>query len=189
MEQYGKINSMIRKYPKNKGGISVIQKSRKRAIRLGVLILLLSLLLPLLPNADAASLYTVNSTSSKTLAPGITQTIKTATYSDDTRPVKYYITTADINRSDVMVLNGYKDNNPSYNNYVSATVDKQVIASERSIRILPMPATFKTIVLLRPVTADSSTSPAFPGLKVLPAPTLWRVSSTGPMTAVPLWPF
>ena len=100
-------------------------------LRVGIVVLLLSLLLPFLPTFQAASLYTVNSTSSKTLAPGITQTIKTATYSDDTRPVKYYITTADINRSDVMVLNGYKDNNPSYNNYVSATVDKQVIASEK----------------------------------------------------------
>ena len=138
---------MIRKYPKIKGGMIVMQKFPKIALRVGVLILLLSFLLPFLPNADAASLYTVKSTTSKTLAPGITQTIKTATYSDDTRPVKYYITTADINRSDVMVLNGYKDNNPSYNNYVSATVDKQIIASEKSIRILPIPATLKIIVL------------------------------------------
>ena len=72
----------------------------------------------------------MKSTSSTTLAPGITQKIHTASYGDGTANVKYYVATADITRSDVMVLNGYKDNNPKYGACNSVTVDKQVIASE-----------------------------------------------------------
>ena len=105
--------------------------NRRNLIRLGALLMMLVLLLPLLPQGQAASLYTVKSTSSATLAPGITQKIHTATYPNDSRTVKYYVATADINRSDVMVLNGYKDNKPLYNSYVSATVDKQILASEK----------------------------------------------------------
>ncbi|MBP3413340.1 MAG: phosphodiester glycosidase family protein, partial [Oscillospiraceae bacterium] len=101
-------------------------------LRLAVLVLLLSLMLPLLPKGQAASLYTVKSTSSKTLAPGITQKIHTASYGDGTANVKYYVATADITRSDVMVLNGYKDNNPKFGACNSVTVDQQILASDKA---------------------------------------------------------
>ena len=107
-----------------------MKRSQRTIIRIGALLLLLCMLLPLLPRGRAASMYTVKSTSSKTLAPGITQKIHTASYGDGTKDVKYYVATADLNRSDVLVLNGYKNNNPTYGAYSSVTVDQQVIASE-----------------------------------------------------------
>ncbi len=57
-------------------------------------------------------LYTVFSTETVELAPGITQDIKYATNSDGNQIV-YYIATADITRDDVNVYANYKDNDPS----------------------------------------------------------------------------
>ena len=56
--------------------------------------------------------YTVFSSESSTLAPGITQQIKMATSADNKQMI-FYIATADITRSDVNVYANYKDNDPS----------------------------------------------------------------------------
>ncbi len=56
--------------------------------------------------------YTVFSTVSSTLAPGITQKIYQATTVDDETMV-YYIATADVTRPDVHVFANYRDNDPS----------------------------------------------------------------------------
>ena len=95
------------------------------------LVLILGMLLPLLPKASAASLYTVKSTSTTTLAPGIVQNIHTISYGDGSNSLKCYVATADLNRGDVVVLNGYKDNAPAYNGCGTVTVDQQIIASNR----------------------------------------------------------
>ncbi|MBQ4626630.1 MAG: phosphodiester glycosidase family protein, partial [Clostridia bacterium] len=56
--------------------------------------------------------YTVFSTETTTLAPGIIQNIKKATTADNKQMV-YYIATADLSRDDVHVLANYKDNDPT----------------------------------------------------------------------------
>ncbi len=56
--------------------------------------------------------YTVFSSETSVLAPGITQNIKYATSADDKQMV-YYIATADITRDDVNVFANYHDNNPA----------------------------------------------------------------------------
>ena len=56
--------------------------------------------------------YTVFSSSSSTLAPGITQDIKYALTTDD-KQIVYYIATADVSRDDVSIYANYKDNDPS----------------------------------------------------------------------------
>ena len=57
------------------------------------------------------SYFTVFSSESSTLAPGITQDIKKATSADNKQMV-YYIATADINRDDVQVYANYNNNDP-----------------------------------------------------------------------------
>ncbi len=99
--------------------------------RIGVLLLLLGILLTLAPQSYGASNYTVKSSQTTHLAPGITQTIRTISYNDGTKSLNCFIATADINRGDVMVLNGYKDNNPVYNGCGTVTTDQQLIASNR----------------------------------------------------------
>ena len=53
--------------------------------------------------------YTVFSQKDSTLAPGVTQSIRTATTADK-KQIIYYIATADVARNDVMVQANYKDN-------------------------------------------------------------------------------
>jgi len=93
------------------------------------LLLVISFVVSMIPQSQAAT-YTVQSTTTTRLAPGVTTRTHTAKFSDSSTPVKYYVTTADINRSDVIVLNGYKDNNPQYGSSDPATVDLQIKASE-----------------------------------------------------------
>ncbi len=56
--------------------------------------------------------YTVFSTETTTLAPGVIQNIKKATTADNKQMV-YYIATADLSRDDVHVYANYKDNDPT----------------------------------------------------------------------------
>ena len=53
--------------------------------------------------------YTVYSSETSTLAPGVTQALKSATAKDG-KTLVYYIATADVTRSDVRVYANYKDN-------------------------------------------------------------------------------
>ena len=53
--------------------------------------------------------YTVFSQKDSTLAPGVTQSIRTATTADN-KQIIYYVATADVARNDVMVQANYKDN-------------------------------------------------------------------------------
>ena len=56
--------------------------------------------------------YTVFSSTSSLLAPGISQTINYATSSDNKQMV-YYVATVDVTRDDVTIMANYKDNDPS----------------------------------------------------------------------------
>ena len=56
--------------------------------------------------------YSVFSTETSTLAPGIIQNIKKATTADNKQMV-YYIATADLSRDDVHIYANYKDNDPT----------------------------------------------------------------------------
>ena len=53
--------------------------------------------------------YTVYSSETSTLAPGVTQTLRSATAADG-KTLVYYIATADVTRSDVNIYANYKDN-------------------------------------------------------------------------------
>ena len=61
---------------------------------------------------DSNPYYTVFSSETSTLAPGIEQTIKLA-LSADNKQLAYYIATVDITREDVNIYANYKDNDPS----------------------------------------------------------------------------
>jgi exopolysaccharide biosynthesis protein/glucan-binding YG repeat protein len=61
----------------------------------------------------ATSYYSVFSTESSTLAPGITQTVRKAITTADEKQIVYYIATADVSRSDVSIYANYKDNDGS----------------------------------------------------------------------------
>jgi len=56
--------------------------------------------------------YSVFSSASSTLAPGITQTIRYATTADK-KQIVYYVATVDVSRDDVTIMVNYKDNDPS----------------------------------------------------------------------------
>ena len=63
-------------------------------------------------DVDTNPYYSVFSSETTKLAPGITQDIKFA-YTADNKQMAYYIATADITRSDVNVYANYKDNDPT----------------------------------------------------------------------------
>ena len=56
--------------------------------------------------------YSVFSSSSSVLAPGIQQTIKYAMTADG-KQIVYYVATVDVNRDDVTIMANYRDNDPS----------------------------------------------------------------------------
>jgi len=56
--------------------------------------------------------YSIFSSSSSTLAPGITQTINYAQTADK-KQIVYYVATVDVNREDVTIMANYRDNDPS----------------------------------------------------------------------------
>ena len=68
-------------------------------------------------------LYTIFSSQTSTLAPGITQDIKYATTSDGKQMV-YYIATADITRDDVHVFANYNNNDPGAGWAMSRVIDQ-----------------------------------------------------------------
>ncbi|MBR6825913.1 MAG: phosphodiester glycosidase family protein [Oscillospiraceae bacterium] len=108
-----------------------MKRNRKFFLRIAVLLLACGIVFTLTPQSYGASSYTVKSTQTTQLAPGITQSIRTISYNDGTKSLNCFVATADINRGDVMVLNGYKDNNPVYNGCGTVTTDQQLIASNR----------------------------------------------------------
>ena len=63
-------------------------------------------------DVDSNPYYTVFSTETSKLAPGITQELKLA-YTADNQQIAYYIATGDITRDDVNVYANYKDNDPT----------------------------------------------------------------------------
>lgn len=71
--------------------------------------------------------YSVFSTETSTLAPGITQEINYALTADN-KQVAYYIATADITRSDVNVYANYNNNDPS--KWAMARVQDQIAAAQ-----------------------------------------------------------
>ena len=56
--------------------------------------------------------YSIFSSSSSTLAPGITQTINYA-QTVDKKQIVYYVATVDVNRDDVTIMANYRDNDPT----------------------------------------------------------------------------
>lgn len=79
------------------------------------------------PSGD---LYSVYSHQSSTLAPGITQTLRSATTAGGGN-INYYIATADITRSDVQVYANFKDNLPTSSWGASRVQDQMTAAKDR----------------------------------------------------------
>jgi len=80
--------------------------------------------------------YSVFSSTSSVLAPGISQTIRYATTADKKQMV-YYVATIDVTRDDVTIKANYKDNDPSkgwgfqrVEDQVKAMVDKYIATNE-----------------------------------------------------------
>ena len=74
--------------------------------------------------------YTVFSSDTTTLAPGITQTINYALTNDD-KQIAYYIATADISRNDVNIFANYHANDPSQGWAMSRVSDQMAAAYKR----------------------------------------------------------
>ena len=74
--------------------------------------------------------FTVFSSESSTLAPGITQDIKMATSADNKQMV-YYIATADINRDDVQVYANYNNNDPGAGWAMQRVLDQANVAQNK----------------------------------------------------------
>ena len=74
--------------------------------------------------------YSVFSSNTTTLAPGIAQTINYALTKDD-KQIVYYIATADIGRDDVQVCANYHANNPSEGWAMSRVSDQMIAAQKR----------------------------------------------------------
>ena len=76
---------------------------------------------------DSNQFYSVFSSTTTTLAPGVTQTIKYANTVDDKQMV-YYIATADVTRDDVTINAGYKDYDAT--SWGMQSVTDQIAAAE-----------------------------------------------------------
>ena len=74
--------------------------------------------------------YTVFSSESSTLAPGITQKINMATTSDG-KQIVYYVATADITRDDVHVFANYNNNDPASGWAMQRVLDQANAAQEK----------------------------------------------------------
>ena len=74
--------------------------------------------------------YTVFSSDTTTVAPGVTQTVNYALTADD-KQIVYYIATADISRSDVQIFANYHANDPSQGWAMSRVSDQMAAAQAR----------------------------------------------------------
>ena len=74
--------------------------------------------------------YTVFSSDTTTVAPGVTQTINYALTKDD-KQIVYYIATADISRDDVSIFANYHANDPAQGWAMSRVSDQMAAAQER----------------------------------------------------------
>ena len=74
--------------------------------------------------------YSVYSSKSSTLAPGVTQEIKKATTSDN-KNMNYFLVTADITRDDVDVYANYNENDPSKGWKMSRVIDQANAAQKK----------------------------------------------------------
>ena len=74
--------------------------------------------------------YTVFSSDTTTVAPGVTQTVNYALTKDD-KQIVYYIATADISRSDVQIFANYHANDPSQGWAMSRVSDQMAAAQAR----------------------------------------------------------
>ena len=81
------------------------------------------------PEPDDAY-YSVFSSDTTTVAPGVTQTINYALTKDD-KQIVYYITTADISRNDVSIFANYHANDPSQGWAMSRVSDQMAAAQKR----------------------------------------------------------
>jgi len=81
------------------------------------------------PEPDDAY-YSVFSSDTTTVAPGVTQTINYALTKDD-KQIVYYIATADISRSDVQIFANYHANDPSQGWAMSRVSDQMAAAQAR----------------------------------------------------------
>ena len=76
------------------------------------------------------SLFSIFSTETATLAPGITQQTKMATTTDG-KQIVYYLATADITRDDVNLYANYNANDPTQGWEMSRVLDQALAAEER----------------------------------------------------------
>ena len=81
------------------------------------------------PEPDDAY-YSVFSSDTTTVAPGVTQTINYALTKDD-KQIVYYIATADISRNDVSIFANYHANDPSQGWAMSRVSDQMAAAQKR----------------------------------------------------------
>ncbi len=81
------------------------------------------------PEPDDAY-YSVFSSDTTTVAPGVTQTINYALTKDD-KQIVYYIATADISRDDVSIHANYHANDPSQGWAMSRVSDQMTAAQKR----------------------------------------------------------
>ena len=81
------------------------------------------------PEPDDAY-YSVFSSDTTTVAPGVTQTINYALTKDD-KQIVYYIATADISRNDVSIFANYHANDPSQGWAMSRVSDQMTAAQKR----------------------------------------------------------
>ena len=74
--------------------------------------------------------YTVFSSESSTLAPGVIQQIKQATTADN-KQIVYYVATADVGRSDINIYANYKDNEGTTTAWGMQRVTDQMAAAQK----------------------------------------------------------
>ncbi|MBP1576272.1 MAG: phosphodiester glycosidase family protein, partial [Oscillospiraceae bacterium] len=74
--------------------------------------------------------YTVFSSTTSTLAPGVTQSVNYAFTADD-KQMAYFIATVDVNRDDLTIYANYKDNDPSTGWGMARVTDQIAAAVER----------------------------------------------------------
>ena len=83
------------------------------------------------PNPEPENAYyTVFSSDTTTVAPGVTQTVNYALTTDD-KQIVYYIATADISRSDVQIFANYHANDPAQGWAMSRVSDQMAAAQKR----------------------------------------------------------
>lgn len=85
------------------------------------------------PEPGDEAYYSVFSSNTTTIAPGVSQTVNYALTRDD-KQIVYYIATADLSRDDVDIYANYHANDPSQGWAMSRVTD-QMAAAQKNIQI------------------------------------------------------